>query len=287
MKKTIAILCAVLFFGCKSKPIPNQDKINVLFIGNSLTYFHDMPTTLQSMLNEKHYNFNIEQSTFDGMTLSGHLTDMIIKKSGDTLYTRVKEIGEITETEKKIASKKWDIIILQEGSMNHYFPDVVKEFTEPTIKKIKKLANKDCKFIVFNTWVSKGKYPREKECIAKDYFDEKKYYMGEEVSKEEKFCSLERLNLEQDVKILSESFDRIKKEDDLTISNHCQIHYNVRKKYPEIELYDDNANHPSEAGSFLNACVFYNLLTGGKASKLKFFGKLNPKTAKILKKESE
>ena len=77
---------------------------------------------------------------------------------------------------------------------------------------------------MFNTWTSKGKYPREKECIAKDYFDEKKYYMGEEVRNEEKFCSLERKNLEQDVKILSESFDAIKKVDDLTISKHCQIH---------------------------------------------------------------
>ena len=287
MKKALAIICGCLVFGCKSKPIPNQEKINVLFIGNSLTYFHDMPKTLQSMLNEKHYNFNVEQSTFDGMTLDGHLTSMIIKQSGDTLYSRTKEIGEITETEKKIASKKWNIIILQEGSRNHYFPDVVKEITEPTVKKIKKLVNnKDCKFIMFNTWTSKGNYPRQKECIAKVYFDETKYYMGEEVSEEEKYCSPERLNLEQDVKILSECFDGIKKEDDLTITNHCQIHYNVRKKHPEIELYDDDY-HPSEAGSFLNACVFYNLLTGKKASKLTFVGKLNPTTAIILKKLSE
>ncbi|WP_293870620.1 DUF4886 domain-containing protein [Flavobacterium sp.] len=271
MKKILAIICVVLFFGCKSKSILNQEKTNVLFIGNSLTYFHDMPTTLQSMLNEKHYNFNVEQSTFDGMTLQGHLTHMIIKKSGDTLYTRTKEIGEITETEKKIASKKWDIIILQEGSGNHYFPDAVKEVTGPTVKKIEGLVNnKDCKFIMFNTWTSKGKYPRKKECIAKAYFDETKYFMGEEVNEEDKFCSPERLNLEQDVKILSECFDGIKKQDDLTLTNHCQKHYNVRKKYPEIELYDDDC-HPSEAGSFLNACVFYNLLTGEKASKLIFF----------------
>lgn len=287
MKKILAITCVVLVFGCKSKPIPNQEKINVLFIGNSLTYFHDMPTTLQSMLNEKHYNFNVEQSTFDGMTLDGHLTSMIIKQSGDTLYSRTKEVGEITETEKKIASKKWDIIIMQEGSRDHYFPDVIKEITEPTVKKIKQLVNNtDCKFIMFNTWTSKGKYPREKECVPKHYFDWEKYYVSEEVSNQVKFCSVERLNLEQDVKILSECFDGIKKEDDLTITNHCQIHYNVRKKHPEIELYDDDY-HPSEAGSFLNACVFYNLLTGEKASKLKFIGKLNPETAKLLKKQSE
>ena len=284
MRKRLVIICVFLFFGCKSKTISNQEKINVLFIGNSLTYFHDMPQTLQSMLNEKHYNFNVEQSTFDGMNLEGHLDAIIIRKSGDSLFSRQKGMGEITETEKKIASKKWDIIVLQEGSLQHYFPALIKEIKEPTIKKLKELANKDCKFIIFNTWTSKGKYPRESYCIPKYYFDWNRYYVNDEISNKEKFCSVLRQNLEEDVKILSASFDAIKKDNDLTISNHCYIHYKVGKDHPEIELYEDDG-HPSEAGSFLNACVFYNLLTGGKSLKLKFIGKLNPKTAKILKKE--
>lgn len=45
----------------------------VLFIGNSLTYYHDMPVMLQAMLNEKDIRINIHQSTFPGVSLSAHL----------------------------------------------------------------------------------------------------------------------------------------------------------------------------------------------------------------------
>lgn len=284
--KKLVIVCVFIILGCKSKPIPNQEKINVLFIGNSLTYYHDMPKTLQSMLNETNSNFKIEQSTYAGMRLSSHLTEIITKNSGDTLYTREKEIGEITETEKKLTSKNWDIIVLQEGSGNQYFPDVVKEVISPTISKMKQLvSNKDCKYIMFNVWPRKGDYPREKKCLPKFYFYPDMISYADE-SKNEKTCSQEIMNLEEDVKILNESYDPIKEENDLTISNHCNIHYKARVTYPEIELYDDEY-HPSEYGSFLNACVFYKLLTNKKPSQLKFNGKLDSKSSKILKTLSD
>lgn len=100
MKKLILLF--LIFVGCRSKQIENQQKTNVLFIGNSLTYYHDMPKTLQAMLNENNSKFNIEQSAFAGMTLNAHLEDIITESKGDDIYTREKEAGELTETEKKL-----------------------------------------------------------------------------------------------------------------------------------------------------------------------------------------
>ena len=88
--------------------------------------------------------------------------------------------------------------------------------------------------------------------------------------------------MEQNIKILNESFDSIKQQNSLTISNHPNLHYQVRTKFPEIELYDDEY-HPSEAGSFLNALEFYRILTNKKVSKIKYNGKLDLKTVKKLK----
>lgn len=282
--KKVVFLVFIFFFSCKSKLIESKEKINILFIGNSLTYYHDMPLTLQKMLDEKGLNYNIEQSTFPGMSLDGHLEEIITKKEDDNIYTRTKTEGEITETEKKLSSKKWDIIILQERTYTLYFTEVVKEILPLKIETIKTLnSNKNCKYIFFNTWISKNEeYPIESICRTKHSFDWKKYYINEDVSNKEKFCSVKIENEIENLKYLNQSLNSIKLEHNLTITNHPNVHYNVRKSYPEIELYDDNY-HPSEAGSFLNACVFYSLLTNTKSSKLKFTGKLDKKTAAILK----
>jgi hypothetical protein len=287
MRKLVYILFFLLL-ACKSNPIGLQEKINVLFIGNSLTYYHDMPLTLQKMLGEKGLNYDIEQSTFPGMPLSWHLENIITKKEDDgSIYTRVKNEGERTETESKIMSKNWDIIILQEGTFNLYFPEVILEVIQPTIKKIQVLnKNKSCKYIFFNTWIFKNNnYPLNSICLNKHDFDWKKYYVNEEISNKEKFCSLDILNEIDNLRILNESLNPIKDNNNLIITNHPDIHFKIRKFFPEIELYDDDF-HPSEVGSFLNACVFYKLLTNKNPKKLKYIGKLTKETAEIIKKES-
>ena len=71
------LLITLLVFKCNSQDIKGTDKTNVLFIGNSLTYYHDMPATVQKMMNETNLYFNSEQSTFPGMSLDGHMNNII------------------------------------------------------------------------------------------------------------------------------------------------------------------------------------------------------------------
>lgn len=281
MKKVILLF--LILIGCRSKQIETQQKTNVLFIGNSLTYYHDMPKTLQAMLNENNSKFNIEQSAFAGMTLNGHLEDIITETKGDDIYTREKEAGELTETEKKLKSKKWDIIILQEGTGRLYYSEVIKEVINPSIKRIKEFNdNPKCKYILYKTWPLQGTYPRAKECIPKHYFDWKKFYVNEETSNKIKFCSVDRLNLKQDFGILNNFFDIIAQENAIGKTNHCSLHYKIRTLFPEIELYDDEY-HPSEMGAYLNALEFYKVLTNKKVAKLKYIGKINKSIAEKIK----
>ncbi|MGK4568356.1 hypothetical protein [Flavobacterium sp. 3HN19-14] len=133
-----------------------------MFIGNSLTYFHDMPSTLQAMLNETNPNIRIEQSTFPGYSLSAHLSDMIVSKTENEISTRKKENGELTETEKKIAERKWDVVILQTGTVSVLIPENREFKVNPAISEIKKLVgNPGCKFMLFDTWASKNEYPQQ------------------------------------------------------------------------------------------------------------------------------
>ncbi|TXD99082.1 DUF4886 domain-containing protein [Subsaximicrobium wynnwilliamsii] len=263
---------------CKSQNTETTDEINVLFIGNSLTYFHEMPQTVQKMLNETNPNIKIEQSTFPGQSLSGHLSDIITSRTENGISTRKKEDGEKTETEIKIAEKKWDIVILQTGTVSVLIPENRELKVNKAISDIKKLvSNPNCKFILFQTWPSKNEYP-EQYCYPSRSIDKS--------IEKDKCCSPVLENLEQEFNVINESYNLVAKENDLIESNNGTKYFEVRTKFPEIELYEDES-HPNENGAFLNACIFYQMLTDKKASDLIYNGEIEPKTAEKLKKIAE
>tara|TARA_R110000737_G_scaffold270136_1_gene277334 strand:+ start:2049 stop:2885 length:837 start_codon:yes stop_codon:yes gene_type:complete len=278
MKNILLILIILTTISCKSQNTETTDEINVLFIGNSLTYFHEMPQTVQEMLNETNPNIKIEQSTFPGQSLSGHLSDIITSRTENGISTRKKEEGEKTETEIKIAEKKWDIVILQTGTVSVLIPENREFKTNKAISEIKKLvSNPNCNFILFNTWPSKNEYP-EQYCYPSRSIDKS--------IEKDKCCSPILDSLEQEIKVINEAYDLVAKKNDLIKSDNGNKFYEVRTKYSEIELYEDDI-HPNKYGAFLNACVFYQMLTNKKASDLIYNGEIEPKTAKLLKQIAE
>lgn len=90
MKKhvTIFILLFVVF------PFWGQEK--VLFIGNSLTYFHDIPLLFKQIANSKGKHVDVHSFTQGGAGLADHIAN-------PALFT-------------KINSEMWDIVIIQPGS---------------------------------------------------------------------------------------------------------------------------------------------------------------------------
>jgi len=162
MKNTLILILIFCFSFYKSQNLINDKEINVLFIGNSLTYFHDMPKMLQVMLSENDQNFKIYQSAFPGMSLSSHLEDIIVSRTENMINVREKTGSETTETEKMIAERNWDIIIMQTGQVSVLIPEYRDQDIDHSIKTIKKLvSNPDCKFILFTTWAGKENYPQK------------------------------------------------------------------------------------------------------------------------------
>ncbi|WP_040253217.1 DUF4886 domain-containing protein [Psychroserpens mesophilus] len=269
MRNFVLIILAVAITSCKSLKTELSEELNVLFIGNSLTYYHEMPQTLQMMLNETNTNIKIDQSTYPGYSLSQHLS----RKTESTT-----EHGIITRTEKKIVEKNWDIIILQTGTVSVLIPENRELKVEKAISRIKELAsNKDCKFILFNTWPSKREYPK-KYC-----------YSGYSIDKSIKdidYCSPVMENLEQEITAINESYNLVSKSTKIEKSDNGNKFYEIRVSHPEIELYEDHI-HPNKYGAFLNACIFYQILTDMKASELNYNGEIEPKTAELLKKIAE
>lgn len=275
MKKIGLILIILISIICKSQNKNTLQEINVLFIGNSLTYFHEMPQTVQKMVNETNPNIKIEQIAFPGMSLSDHLSDIITSKTENGINARKKEEFEKTQTEIKIVEKKWDIIILQTGAVGVLIPEYQEIKINKAISEIKKIvSNPNCKFILFQTWSSKNNYPKQ-YCYPSNAIDKS--------IEKDKCCSPVLESLEEETKLINESYKLIASKNHLIESNNGEKYFEVRTKYPEIELYEDES-HPNENGAFLNACIFYQMLTDKKASDLIYTGDIDAKTAKKLKK---
>lgn len=275
MKNILLIILAFTIISCKSRQNQSSEQLNVLFIGNSLTYFYDMPQTLQKMIDETNLNIKIDQMTNPGQSLSGHLSDIVTSRTENGISVRKKEDGEITETEIKLKEKKWDIIILQTGTVSVLIPENREIKVNKAVSDIKDLAdNPNCEFILFNTWPSKKEYPKQ-YCYPARMIDKS--------IEKDKCCSPMIENLEQEIKLINESYDLVAEKNGIKKSDNGNKYYKILTEYPEIELYDDNS-HPNENGSFLNACVFYQMLTNKKATDLKYNGEIEPKTAELLKK---
>jgi hypothetical protein len=98
-------------------------KKNVLFIGNSLTYYAGMPEYLKAMLEATNQPIDIVVSAYPGMSLESHLQNIIESRTQDGINTRPKRPGEQTPTETLLLSKQWDIIILQEAPVRILIPE--------------------------------------------------------------------------------------------------------------------------------------------------------------------
>lgn len=273
----LVLFLLVLWSGVSQKNVSTQE-VSVLFIGNSLTYYYDMPETVQKMVNETNPNIKIEHSTFPGMPLLGHLNDIIELRTENSINTRQKQEGETTDTEKKLAEKNWDFVVLQEGTVRLLIPEVREYRVETAIAGIKKrIKNPKCQVIIFKTWPSKDDYPKQ-YCYSK--------WTINHLLENDEYCSPQIENLEQEIELINASYDLVAERNGLLKSENGNKFYKVLIEHPEIELYDDDI-HPNENGSFLNACIFYQLFTGKKASGLSYIGNIEPKTARLLKRIAE
>ncbi len=109
--------------------------MNILFIGNSFTFYNEMPSTIQEMCNASGIDAKIEQVTYGGYSLS-------------------KYLGEDKEATKEVMTKlgdtKWDYVILQEFS-NGPLVDYTK-FIQSVIKLDRFIRMNGAKTLLYSTW---------------------------------------------------------------------------------------------------------------------------------------
>ena len=109
--------------------------MQVLFIGNSFTYFNDMPYTFLSMARTIDPEARVETIAYGGYTLSQYANE-------DT------EVGTLVIS--KIVSYEWDYIILQEQSL---LPCTDPDRFVSSVKKLCAIASQtNAKVVLYQTW---------------------------------------------------------------------------------------------------------------------------------------
>jgi hypothetical protein len=89
------------FFPDSGKNAVKNDHLQVLFIGNS--YSFDVPKSFQEIASKNGKHVKIASSTYGGWNLAQH--------------------REHEPTLKKLRSKKWDLVVIQDFSLNAAYPE--------------------------------------------------------------------------------------------------------------------------------------------------------------------
>jgi hypothetical protein len=147
----LAVFALLGLFTAPAQPEAAQstDEMHVLFIGNSFTFYHDLPKMISELAKAGNQRpMRYERETPGGCTLEKHWKD------GKALA--------------KIQSRKWDFVVLQDHSTAALLKkDSMFDHGKKFDAEIKKQGSKT---ILFITWALQNK-PEDQSAISKTYLD--------------------------------------------------------------------------------------------------------------------
>lgn len=181
--------------------------VRILFIGNSLTFYNNLPVVVSQMYAAEHRLALTGQHTPGGIGLAQH--------------------AQSPEVAAKIASQKWDFVVLQDQSA---MPQVNPQSTLDGAKKLCDLIHKAGAVPVFYlTWAYPTKAPP-----------------GINVEMQKALTRTYRQAAEANHALLA------------PVGPAWQI---ALERDPSVNLYMPNDYHPSPEGSYLAACVLYSVMS--------------------------
>jgi len=137
----------VLFFtGCTVlEGIQNsatQDRIDILFIGNSYTSSNGLPEMFERMAQSGGHRVNVAMTAPGGWTLVDHLQSM--------------------ETLEKIRSNEWDYVVLQEQSVIPSLEGLRERQMYPAVRQLhSEISAIGADTVLFMTWGHRDGFPSE------------------------------------------------------------------------------------------------------------------------------
>lgn len=216
MKTTLLIFLGCITGFCQAQ---TQSK-RALFIGNSYTYYNDLPGMVAAIASSCGDELVYDASTGGGMGLENHVDN--------------------TTTLAKIAQGNWDYVILQERSQTPAFPeDFVEANVYPyaaTLNNLIQTQNPCAETAFFVTWAWQNGDPYNCEAFPP-------------------ICTYEGMD-----DLVTQRYHAMAEQNQAILSPAGPVWRYLRGNYPSLNLYSSDGSHPNVAGSFAAACCFYTVL---------------------------
>jgi hypothetical protein len=239
MKKFILILLLLAW-------LPVLRAEDTLFIGNSFTYTNDIPLMYELLATSKGKSVHSEKRTKGGIGWGYHL------------FSRT----ELTDTILK--SKPWNFVAIQDYSTNATHVNFRKDFFKNGELLYDKIAalSPTATIILYETWAFpsaiEGYVPPPDAKADEDEAADS----GKKLPKPKEFKSEAEMfgEIHTNYKLL---FEQLKAKDSKRSVLYAPVgsaFAACREAHPEIALCGEDGKHPSIAGSYLSACVFFAVI---------------------------
>ena len=167
-------------------------------------------------------------------------TNDIINTASNTPGGCTFQLHTTNNSVDMIAKGNWNYVVLQEQSQLPAL-DSVTFFTQsyPYAKQLDSLivlSNKHCETIFYMTW-------------GRENGDNEYCQVFPPV------CTYEGMD-----SLLYERYMMMAEDNNAIVSPVGAVWHELRKSYPEIELYASDGSHPSLSGSYAAACAFYTVI---------------------------
>lgn len=145
MKKLLLIAglaMLVLFTSCnRASREAAQEPLEILFIGNSYTFYNDLPAMFASLAEEGGHKVNVTTAAKGGYSLAKHVDD--------------------EQTTSLLEEGQWDYVILQEKSSYPVDVDDREQYMYPAVKQLDELVREQGgESILFITWGHRDGMPQ-------------------------------------------------------------------------------------------------------------------------------
>lgn len=218
--------------------------VSVLFVGNSFTFYNDLPELFKEVAN------GAGALTVTDSVTNGSWTLKKFADEADAYGARVAQ---------KLAENDYDAVVLQEQSTTPI--DSYDSFLQGATALADKINSSQdgCGIYLYATWG----FPKGLGVT---------YQSGTYTTIPEMEAAIRS------------AYERVAKETGAKVSYVGEAFTYVYNNYPQINLYNDDGHHPSYAGSYLAACVHAATITGCDPRETSFIGSLEKDTAQILQK---
>ena len=226
---------------------PQADTISALFLGNSYTYYNDMPSIVAAIASSAGDVFLHDQNTIGGYTFEDHWSDATSKA--------------------KVLNTEHDFVILQEQSTRPVRTTAtVEQLTFPyahLLDSLRKVGSPCGQTLFYRTWGHKFGYTSN--CTA--WPDP---------------CTYEGMD-----SLLALRYGMMQDQNEALISPVGTVWRYIRDNHPTINLYDPDNSHPTAEGSYLSAITFYTVMFKKDPSAITYDFSLSASDAQIIREAAK